>query len=97
VTIDGQVGTTFRGSETLVVRRAETPVIVVRFATTGFFSRLRHKMGWGGLSERDDRGGDLLAPPPVRLTPAAQRAVPAPTGPLASTRASADGVPSAAP
>jgi NAD+ kinase len=97
VTIDGQVGTTFRGSETLVVRRAETPVIVVRFADDGFFSRLRHKMGWGGLSERDDRGGDLLAPPPVRLTPAAQRAVPAPTGPLASTRASADGVPSAAP
>jgi NAD+ kinase len=95
VTIDGQVGTTFRGSETLVVRRAETPVMIARFADDGFFSRLRQKMGWGGLSERDDRGGDLLAGPPGRPTPAAQPAVPAPPNPLGSSRASVDGVSSA--
>jgi NAD+ kinase len=53
VTIDGQVGTTFTGGETLVVRRAANPVQIVRFPGTTFFTRLRRKLGWGGLSERD--------------------------------------------
>ena len=53
VTIDGQVGTTFTGGETLVVRRASHPVQIVRFPGTTFFTRLRRKLGWGGLSERD--------------------------------------------
>lgn len=53
VTIDGQVGTTFTGGETLVVRRARNPVQIVRFPGTTFFTRLRRKLGWGGLSERD--------------------------------------------
>ncbi|MCA2988158.1 NAD(+)/NADH kinase [Gemmatimonas sp.] len=53
VTIDGQVGTTFTGGETLVVRRAGHPVQIVRFPGTTFFTRLRRKLGWGGLSERD--------------------------------------------
>jgi NAD+ kinase len=53
VTIDGQVGTTFTSGETLVVRRASTPVHIVRFPGTTFFSRMRRKLGWGGLSERD--------------------------------------------
>ncbi len=53
VTIDGQVGTTFTGGETLVVRRSKAPVQIVRFPGTTFFTRLRRKLGWGGLSERD--------------------------------------------
>ena len=53
VTIDGQVGTTFTSGETLVVRRAPNPVHIVRFPGTTFFSRMRRKFGWGGLSERD--------------------------------------------
>ncbi|WP_396207140.1 NAD(+)/NADH kinase [Gemmatimonas sp.] len=53
VTIDGQVGTTFTGGETLVVRRAARSVQIVRFPGTTFFTRLRRKLGWGGLSERD--------------------------------------------
>jgi NAD+ kinase len=53
VTIDGQVGTTFTSGETLVVRRASAPVHIVRFPGTTFFSRMRRKLGWGGLSERD--------------------------------------------
>jgi NAD+ kinase len=65
VTADGQVGTTFNAGETLVVRRAETPVLIARFADDGFFSRLRQKMGWGGLSERDDRSRDPQAGPPI--------------------------------
>ena len=54
VTVDGQVGTHFHDGETLVVRRAESPVLVVRFAQHQFFGRLREKMGWGGLVERDE-------------------------------------------
>ena len=53
VTIDGQVGTTFTSGETLVVRRAANPVHIVRFPGTTFFSRMRRKFGWGGLTERD--------------------------------------------
>ncbi len=53
VTVDGQVGTTFRAGETLRIRRASNPVRIIRFAGTSFFVLLRHKLGWGGLSERD--------------------------------------------
>ena len=58
VTLDGQPGTTLGESETLVIHRAATPVVVVRFADSSFFARLRQKMGWGGLSERDERSRD---------------------------------------
>jgi NAD+ kinase len=54
VTVDGQVGTTFSGGHTLVIRRAPTSVRIVRFAGSSFFSVLRRKMGWGGLAERDE-------------------------------------------
>jgi NAD+ kinase len=53
VTIDGQVGTTFTSGEALVIRRAASPVRIVRFPGTTFFTRLRRKLGWGGLSGRD--------------------------------------------
>ncbi|HEY0930075.1 MAG TPA: NAD(+)/NADH kinase [Gemmatimonas sp.] len=53
VTVDGQVGTTFTGGETLIVRRAPEPVHIVRLPGATFFTRLRHKLGWGGLSGRD--------------------------------------------
>lgn len=52
-TIDGQVGARFGAGETLVVCRSADPVLVVRFSDGSFFHTLRHKMGWGGLSERD--------------------------------------------
>ena len=54
VTVDGQVGTTFAAGDTLTVRRAERPVRVVRLPGTTFFARLRHKLAWGGLAERDE-------------------------------------------
>ena len=53
VTVDGQVGTRFTKGESLLVRRASHPILLVRFPGNTFFSRLRHKLGWGGLSERD--------------------------------------------
>jgi NAD+ kinase len=54
VTVDGQVGTTFAPGETLEMRRADRPVLIVRFPGTTFFARMRRKLGWGGLVERDD-------------------------------------------
>jgi NAD+ kinase len=47
VTVDGQVGTTFVIGDTLHVRRAELPVLIVRFPGTTYFGRLRRKLGWG--------------------------------------------------
>jgi NAD+ kinase len=49
VTVDGQVGAMFTADDTLHVRRAERPVLVVRFREATFFSRMRRKLGWGGL------------------------------------------------
>lgn len=54
VTVDGQVGTTFTSDDTLLVRRAERPVLVVHFRDTTFFSRMRRKLGWGGLRAPDE-------------------------------------------
>jgi NAD+ kinase len=53
VTVDGQVGTTFATGETLCVRRSAQPTLVVRFPDSTFFARLRLKLGWGGLQDRD--------------------------------------------
>ena len=54
VTADGQVGGKFKPGDTLVVRRAERPVLIVRFPGGSFFDRLRVKLGWGGLPIRDE-------------------------------------------
>ena len=47
VTVDGQVGATLGRSETLMVRRAQRSVILVRFPEMTFFTRMRRKLGWG--------------------------------------------------
>ena len=54
VTIDGQVGATVPPHDTLIIRRAEAPVLLVRFTEVTFFSRMRRKLGWGGLPENTD-------------------------------------------
>ena len=54
VTVDGQVGTTFASGETLSVCRSDHPVQIVRFPGATFFSRMRRKLGWGGLVDRDE-------------------------------------------
>jgi NAD+ kinase len=54
VTVDGQIGMTFSSDDVLRIRRAERPALIVRFPATTFFSRLRRKLGWGGLAERDE-------------------------------------------
>ena len=53
VTADGQVGARLAHGDQLTVRRADQPVHIVRFPGTSFFERLRVKLGWGGLPDRD--------------------------------------------
>ena len=54
VTIDGQVGTSLSAGHSLSIRRGANGVRLVRFPGTTFFGRLKHKLGWGGLAERDE-------------------------------------------
>ena len=53
VSLDGQVGTTMRAGERLVVKRAARPVLLVRLGPEGFFARMRKKLNWGDLSDRE--------------------------------------------
>ncbi len=53
VTADGQVGTSLGAGQGLVIRRAAAPTLLVALEGNSFFSRLRRKLGWGGLAERD--------------------------------------------
>lgn len=54
ITVDGQVGAMFAAGETLHVQRSPDPILVARMDDSAFFfSRLREKLGWGGLADRD--------------------------------------------
>jgi NAD+ kinase len=53
VSFDGQTGTTLAPGEKVDVRRAESRVCLIRLGGDGFFSRMRHKLHWGDLSERE--------------------------------------------
>jgi NAD+ kinase len=62
ITVDGQVGTTFLGGETLAVSKADQAIKIVRFPGSSFFTTLRQKLGWGGIPERDQsRDADRAA------------------------------------
>ena len=54
VTVDGQVGTSLATGQALTIRSSPNRVKIVRFTGTTFFGRLRRKLGWGGLAERDE-------------------------------------------
>jgi NAD+ kinase len=54
ITVDGQVGAMFGAGETLHVQRSPDPILVARVDNQSFFfARLREKLGWGGLADRD--------------------------------------------
>jgi len=55
VSYDGQVGTTIHPGERLLVKRAEHPVLLARLGPEGFFARMRKKLQWGDLSDRERR------------------------------------------
>ena len=55
VSFDGQVGTTIQPGERLVVQRSQQPVLLVRLGPEGFFARLRRKLQWGDLTDRERR------------------------------------------
>lgn len=54
LTVDGQGGTEMRRGERLVIRRSQSPVMLVRFPPDSFFNRIRQKLGWGGVKEDSD-------------------------------------------
>lgn len=51
LTVDGQVGATLAEGQSLTVRRSMVPLGLIRFNESTFFSRLRRKLGWGGMVE----------------------------------------------
>jgi NAD+ kinase len=53
LTVDGQGGTEVARGERLIIRRSKSPVTLVRFPPDTFFSRIRQKLGWGGLKGDD--------------------------------------------
>ncbi len=53
VSFDGQIGATMQAGDRLVVKRADHPVLLVRLGPEGFFARMRKKLQWGDLSDRE--------------------------------------------
>ncbi|KPK81430.1 MAG: hypothetical protein AMS25_06650 [Gemmatimonas sp. SM23_52] len=51
LTIDGQIGSTLKPGDRVVVRKAEQPVRLIRLPGSSFFSLLRRKLKWGDVSE----------------------------------------------
>jgi NAD+ kinase len=53
VSYDGQLGTTLTAGDRVYVRRAQSAVILIRLGSEGYFTRMRQKLNWGDLSERE--------------------------------------------
>jgi NAD+ kinase len=53
VSFDGQTGSVLAPGESVDVRRADHRVCLIRLGGDGFFSRMREKLHWGDLSERE--------------------------------------------
>lgn len=53
VSYDGQWDTTLEPGRAVCVRTADTVVQMVRLGTEGFFDRVRNKLQWGDLSDRE--------------------------------------------
>jgi NAD+ kinase len=53
VSYDGQLGTTLAPADRVFVRRARSCVLLIRLGSEGYFTRMRYKLNWGDLSERE--------------------------------------------
>lgn len=56
VTVDGQKGSRLNDGDLVEVRRDASPLRLVRFPERKFYTVLRHKLGWGDVRPREDRG-----------------------------------------
>jgi NAD+ kinase len=57
VSWDGQVGSKLQPDDQVVVKRSPTAVQLIRLAKERFFARMRRKLQWGDLSDRERRTG----------------------------------------
>jgi NAD+ kinase len=53
VSYDGQLGTTLALGDRVYVRRSPKSVQLVRLGGEGWFSRMRQKLAWGDLADRE--------------------------------------------
>lgn len=53
ISCDGQIGTALRHDDRVRVRRAAASVRLIRIGKEGFFARMREKLQWGDLSDRE--------------------------------------------
>ena len=54
VSYDGQVGTTLKQKDRVLVRQAPGGIRLIRLGKEGFFARLARKLQWGDLSDRQE-------------------------------------------
>ncbi len=54
VSIDGQVATVLVPGEQVEISRSDTPVVLARLPGERYFRRIREKLHWGDLSDRED-------------------------------------------
>jgi NAD+ kinase len=55
VSFDGQTSATMQPGDSLVARRGDHPVMLVRLGTETFFARIKRKLQWGDLTDREKR------------------------------------------
>ena len=55
VSYDGQVGTHLEPGSHIVINRKPWELRLVRLGKDGFFERVRDKLQWGDLSDRENR------------------------------------------
>jgi NAD+ kinase len=53
VSLDGQIGCSLGQGERIVARRSPVSVHLVRLGQDGFFARMRQKLEWGDLTDRE--------------------------------------------
>lgn len=53
VSYDGQLGTTLTLGDRVYVRRSPNCVVLIRLGGEGYFSRMRQKLAWGDLADRE--------------------------------------------
>ncbi len=53
ISYDGQVGATLAPGDKVLVRRAPRMVQLIRLGQEGYFSRMRQKLNWGDLADRE--------------------------------------------